>query len=96
MPVASGAGCKSVLRNWPSAVRLRQCKFLNNVIEQDHRVSKKRTWLAKGCNTFPSARRTVEGIETMHMIRKGRVRWVSKKNEVAEAHFVVQLFGLVA
>ncbi|MBV9307219.1 MAG: DDE-type integrase/transposase/recombinase [Acidobacteriaceae bacterium] len=52
---------------------------MNNVIEQDHRVSKKRTWLAKGYKTFPSARRTLEGIETRHRIRKGRVRRVAKK-----------------
>jgi transposase, IS6 family len=80
----------------PRRVRLRQCKFLNNVIEQDHRVSKKRTWLAKGYNTFPSARRTLEGIETLHLIRKGRVRWVAKKDVVAEAKFVAKLFGLPA
>jgi transposase, IS6 family len=80
----------------PRRVRLRQCKFLNNVIEQDHRVSKKRTWLAKGYKTFPSARRTLDGIETMHMIRKGRVRRVAKKNVVAEARFVAKLFGLAA
>ena len=80
----------------PRRVRLRQCKFLNNVIEQDHRVSKKRTWLAKGYKTFPSARRTLEGIETMHMIRKGRVRRVAKKDVVAEAKFVAKLFGLAA
>ena len=80
----------------PRRVRLRQCKFLNNVIEQDHRISKKRTWLAKGYNTFPSARRTLEGIETLHMIRKGRVRRVAQKDVVAEARFVAQLFGLAA
>jgi len=80
----------------PRRVRLRQCKFLNNVIEQDHRVSKERVWLAKGYNTFPSARRTLEGIETMHMIRKGRVRWVPKKGVTAEARFVAQLFALGA
>jgi IS6 family transposase len=80
----------------PRRVRLRQCKFLNNVIEQDHRVSKKRTWLAKGYNTFPSARRTIEGIETLHMIRKGRVRSVAKKDVVAEARFLAKLFGLAA
>ena len=57
----------------PRRVRLRQCKFLNHVVEQDHRVSKKRVWLAKGYKTFPSARRTLEGIETIHRIRKGRV-----------------------
>ena len=57
---------------------LRQCKFLNNVIEQDHRTVKKRTWLAKGYDTFRSAWRTLEGIETVNMIRKGRVKWVAK------------------
>jgi transposase, IS6 family len=78
----------------PRRVRLRQCKFLNNVIEQDHRVSKKRVWLAKGYNAFPSARRTLEGIETLHLIRKGRVRWVAKKDVVVEAKFVAKFFGL--
>jgi transposase, IS6 family len=77
-------------------VRLRQCKYLNNVVEQDHRVSKKRVWLAKGYKAFASARRTLEGIETMHMIRKGRVRRVAKKDVVAEAKFVAKLFGLAA
>ena len=33
-------------------VRLRQCKYLNNIIEQDHRTVKKRTWLAKGSALF--------------------------------------------
>src|SRR4051794_31389850 len=33
----------------PRRVRLRQCKYLNNVVEQDHRTVKKRVWLAKGC-----------------------------------------------
>ena len=32
----------------PRRVGLRQCKYLNNVVEQDHRTVKKRTWLAKG------------------------------------------------
>ena len=80
----------------PRRVRLRRCKFLNNVVEQDHRVSKKRTWLAQGYKTFPSARRTLEGIETMHMIRKGGVRRVAKKDVVAEAKFVAKRFGLAA
>jgi transposase-like protein len=39
----------------PSRVRLRQCKYLNNVIEQDHRTVKKRTWLAKGYGSFQGA-----------------------------------------
>jgi len=80
----------------PRRVRLRQCKYLNNVIEQDHRNSKKRVWLAKGYQSFPSARRTLEGLETMHMIRKGRVKWLAKKDVAAEIKFVAKLFGLAA
>ena len=80
----------------PLRVRLRQCKYLNNVIEQDHRTVKKRTWLAKGYGSFQSAWRTLEGIETMNMIRKGRVRRVAKGNVVAEAQFIVMLFAIAA
>jgi IS6 family transposase len=35
--------------------QLRQCKFLNNVLEQDHRFVKQRVWLAKGYGSFRSA-----------------------------------------
>jgi IS6 family transposase len=80
----------------PRRVRLRQCKFLNNVIEQDHRLAKERTWLAKGYGAFHSAWRTLEGIETMHMIRKGRVRWVGQGDVIAQAQFVEKLFGIAA
>jgi transposase-like protein len=58
--------------------RLRQCKYLNNVVEQDHRVSKKRVWLARGYQSFSTAWRTLQGIEAVHMIRKGRARWWAK------------------
>jgi transposase, IS6 family len=62
--------------------RLRQCKYLNNLVEQDHRTVKQRTWLAKGYGSFQSAWRTLQGIETVTMIRKGRVRWVAKGDAV--------------
>ena len=58
--------------------RLRQCRYLNNVVAQDHRVSKKRIWLARGYQSFSTAWRTLQGIEAVHMIRKGRARWVGK------------------
>jgi transposase, IS6 family len=60
-------------RMLPRRVRLRQCKYLNNIVEQDHRAVKKRVRLAKGYGSFQSAWRTLQGIETMHMINKGRV-----------------------
>jgi transposase-like protein len=78
----------------PARVALRQCKYLNNVIEQDHRTVKKRVWLAKGYGSFRSAWRTIQGIETVHMIRKGRVRWLAKDDALGQALFISQLFGL--
>jgi transposase-like protein len=80
----------------PRRVRLRQCKSLNNIVEQDHRSVKKRTRLAKGYGSFQSAWRTLEGIETVNMIRKGRVRWVVKGDVMAQARFMDHLFGIAA
>jgi transposase-like protein len=78
----------------PRRVRLRQCRYLNNVVEQDHRFVKKRVWLAKGYGSFQTAWRTLQGIETMHMINKGRVRWLAKGDAVGQAQFVASLFGI--
>ena len=75
--------------------RLRQCKYLNNVVEQDHRVSKKRVWLARGYQSFSTAWRTLQGIEAVHMIRKGRARWVGKGDPLAQLQFIDTLFGVV-
>jgi len=80
----------------PHRARLRQCKYLNNVVEQDHRTVKKRTWLAKGYGSFVTAWRTLQGIEAVNMIRKGRVRWVTKQDAVAAADFINELFGIAA
>ena len=71
-------------------------RYLNNVVEQDHRVVKKRVWLAKGYGSFQSAWRTLQGIEAMNMIRKGRVRGLVKGDAVGQALFTGELFGLAA
>jgi transposase, IS6 family len=93
-PAALGA--LKAERSLPSRVRLRQCKYLNNIVEQDHRTVKKRIWLAKGYGSFQSAWRTLQGIETMHMINKGRVRWLPKGDAIGQAYFVASLFGIAA
>src|SRR3954462_3329648 len=80
----------------PRRVRLRQCKYLNNVIEQDHRAVKKRVWLAEGYGSFIKGGRTLQGIEAVHMIRKGRARWVAKGDAPAQAGFISALFGIAA
>ena len=73
--------------------RLRQCKYLNNVVEQDHRNVKRRTWLAKGYGSLATAWRTLRGIEAMDMVRKGTVRWIAKEDPVGQAKFIGKLFA---
>jgi hypothetical protein len=46
--------------------------------------------------SFQSAWRTLQGIETIHMIRKGRVRWLAAHDAAGEALFIAELFGLFA
>jgi transposase-like protein len=75
---------------------LRQTKYLNHVIEQDHRFIKRLTRPALGFASFHTARRTLAGYEIMNMIRKGQVRGVVKGDTVAQERFIAQLFGLAA
>ena len=51
---------------------LRRTKYLNNIIEQDHRFIKKLTRPMQIFKSFNSAAATLPGIEVAHMIRKGQ------------------------
>jgi putative transposase len=55
-------------------IRIRQRKYLNNIVEQDHRAIKRRTRPMLGFKNFRCARIIVGGIETMHMISKGQMK----------------------
>jgi transposase-like protein len=63
---------------------------------QDHRRVKKRTWLSKGYGSFASLWRTLQGIETVNVIRNGQERWVARQDAVAAAAFINELFGIAA
>ncbi len=54
-------------------IALRQSKYLNNIVEQDHRAIKRVTRPMLGFKTFRCARIIIAGIETMHMIRKAQL-----------------------
>ena len=54
-------------------IEIRQLKYLNNIIEQDHRFIKRVTSPMMGFKAFHSAAATIAGIETAHMIRKGQI-----------------------
>jgi transposase-like protein len=55
-------------------IKIRQVKYLNNVVEQDHRAIKRITRPMLGFKDFPCARIILSGIEVMHMIRKGQMK----------------------
>lgn len=75
---------------------LRQSKYLNNVIEQDHRNIKRIVKPMMGFKSFSSARRTLSGIEAMSMIRKGQVKRIAQGDSVSQAKFVEEIFGVGA
>src|SRR5918999_766556 len=74
--------------------RCRPVRYLNNVVEQDHRAIKRRVRASHGFRAFHSAWRTIQGIETINMIRKGQVRWLAKDDIAGQAAFIGRLFGL--
>ena len=54
-------------------IQMRQSKYLNNLVEQDHRAVKRITRPMLGFKSFRCARILIAGIETIHMIRKGQL-----------------------
>jgi transposase-like protein len=71
---ANTAGLKQVNRDNKTRIKIRQCKYLNNIIEQDHRRIKRRTRPMLGFKNFHAAQRTLAGIEVMAMIKKGQIK----------------------
>jgi transposase, IS6 family len=76
--------------------RLRQRKFLNNIVEQDHRRVKRLVRPGLGFGGFRTAQRTLAGYEAMAMIRKGQVRNIGGRDMRAQATFIAGLFQVAA
>ena len=76
--------------------RLRQCKFLNNIVEQDHRRIRRLIRPGLGFGGFWTARRTLAGYEAMAMIRKGQLRNIGGRDIRAQAAFIAELFEIAA
>ena len=71
---ANHAGLKQLNRDNKTRIKIRQCKYLNNIIEQDHRRIKRLTRPMLGFKNFHAAQRTLAGIEVMAMIKKGQMK----------------------
>jgi transposase, IS6 family len=80
----------------PEAVELRQVKYLNNMVEQDHRFIKRRVKPGLGFFSFETACNTLQGYEIMHMVRKGQMRGVEKGDILGQIAFMARLFGVAA
>ena len=80
----------------PESVELRQVKYLNNLVEQDHRFIKRLVKPGMGFFSVETAGRTLQGYEAMNMIRKGQVRGVGKGDINGQVPFIVSLFGVAA
>ena len=70
---ANTAAVRGLVADSGLTIELRQCKYLNNVVEQDHRAIKRRTRPMMGFKSFGSAVKIIAGIETMHMVKKGQL-----------------------
>ena len=70
---ANAAAIRSYNDEHGTSIAIRQVKYLNNIVEQDHRSVKRVTRLMLGFKLFDAAQRTLSGIELMHMLKKGQL-----------------------
>jgi len=66
-------------------IDIRQIKYLNNIVEQDHRGIKRITNLMMGFKSFSTAEATISGIELCRMLKKGQ--HIDTKNSAAFEQF---------
>jgi putative transposase len=71
---ANEAAIKSYNAEHGTAIEIRKIKYLNNIVEQDHRAVKRVTRPMLGFKSFDAAQGTLAGIELMHMIKKKQMR----------------------
>jgi transposase-like protein len=76
--------------------KLRTVKFLNNIVEQDHRRIKRLVRPGLGFKNFMTASQTLAGYEAMAMIRKGQLVGAPANDMGAQRNFIATLFGVAA
>jgi putative transposase len=69
---ANAAAIRGYNEEHGTAIIIRQVKYLNNVVEQDHRCVKRVTRPMLGFKSFDAAQHTLAGLELMHMLKKGQ------------------------
>ncbi|PGE91021.1 IS6 family transposase, partial [Bacillus pseudomycoides] len=79
----------------PEGIQIRQVKYLNNIVEQDHRFIKKRVRSMLGLKSFKTATFILSGVEAMHMIKKEQID-LRNQSVQNQKKFIHRLFGLTA
>lgn len=82
-------------KKMPLGIQIRQIKYLNNIVEQDHRFIKKRIRSMLGFKSFRTAISILAGVEAMHMIKKEQID-LQNQSVQNQKQFIHQLFGLTA
>src|SRR4051812_14165534 len=80
----------------PPTCELRPVKYLNNLIEQDHRCIKRRVNPGMGFWSSETAWRTLQGYEATNQLRKGQVQGTTRGDIRSQVRFVSAAFGLAA
>jgi len=70
-----------------TAIVIRRSKYLNNLVEQDHRAVKRLTHPMLGFKSFWAACCTIAGIEVMHAIRKGQLTSMAHASQTPAEQF---------
>ena len=84
---ANTAAIRSVNDDACLDIELRKCKYLNNIVEQDHRAVKRITNPMLGFKSFWSAQKLIAGIKTMLMVKKGQLHCPSGQAMSAAGQF---------
>jgi transposase-like protein len=80
----------------PDPCELQQSKYLNNLVEHDHRFIKRLVRLGMGFFSSETAWRTLQGYEAMNMLRKGQIYNVDKRDSMKQVASIASLFGVIA
>jgi putative transposase len=84
---ANEAAIKTYNEEHGAAIEIRKIKYLNNIVEQDHRAVKRVTRPMLGFKAFDAAQSTLTGIELIHMLRKGQLEGGSEQGPTAAEQF---------
>jgi putative transposase len=84
---ANLAALNAVNAERETSIKVRQIKYLNNIVEQDHRAIKRRTRPMLGFKDFNCARVILSGTELMHMIKKRQVKCSGRRSLSAASQF---------